>query len=537
MNPKLPFSKCNRTLIAAAILATQVGALCADAPVKAETPANPNPADRQTGASASRPPNIVLIYGDDVGYGDLGCYGATKVRTPHLDRLAAQGLRFTDAHSAAATCTPSRYSLLTGEYAWRRKGTGILPGDAALIIDPARATLPSMLKQAGYATGIVGKWHLGLGRGDLDWNGDIKPGPLEVGFDYSFIIPATGDRVPCVFVENHRVVGLDPKDPINVSYTGPLDDEPLGRDHPELLKMKFSHGHDQTIVNGISRIGFMSGGKAARWVDEDMADTLTGKAVAFIEQHAAAASDAGQPHPFFLYFASHDIHVPRAPGVRFAGKNELGARGDVIEQLDACAGEILATLDRLKLADNTLVIFTSDNGPVVDDGYADGSVEKLDGHKPAGPFRGGKYTSWEGGTRMPCIARWPGRIKPGTSSALICQVDFLASFAALLAHELPTGAGPDSRNVLPAILGETHTGRDDLVEQGGPLALRKGAWKFLPRGATGPAARAAGKSGGVAPQLYKLDEDTGETKDVAAEHPDMVQQLSESFEKLKQQGR
>jgi len=328
-------------------------------------------------------PNIVIIYADDLGYGDVGCYGATKVKTPNIDRLAAQGLRFTDAHSSASTCTPSRYSLLTGEYAWRRKDTHILPGDAALIIEPGCATLPAVLKQAGYTTGAIGKWHLGLGAGNIDWNHDIKPGPLEIGFDYAFIMPATGDRVPCVFIENHRIVGLDPADPIRVNYQHKVGNDPTGREHPELLKQKVSKGkHDGTIVNGISRIGFMSGGKAARWKDETLADTRTAKAVGFIER--------SKDKPFFLYFAAHDIHVPRCPGDRFKGKTELGARGDVIEQLDFCAGEILAAIDRLHLTENTLVIFTSDKGPIVDEGYACGAVQNLDGHKPAGPFRGGK---------------------------------------------------------------------------------------------------------------------------------------------------
>ena len=202
----------------------------------------------------SAKPNIVLIYADDIGYGDLSCYGATRVRTPNLDRLASRGLRMTDAHSPSATCTPSRYALLTGEYAWRRKGTGIARGDAAMIIKPGRVTLASLMKQAGYATGVVGKWHLGLGSGNLDWNGQIKPGPRELGFDYCFLIPATGDRVPCVYVENRRVVGLDPKDPIGVRFGKPLGEEPTGKSHPRLLKIRPSHGHNQTIVNGISRI-------------------------------------------------------------------------------------------------------------------------------------------------------------------------------------------------------------------------------------------------------------------------------------------
>ncbi len=299
-------------------------------------------------AAAADLPNIVLINGDDIGYGDFGCYGATAVKTPNIDRLASEGLRFTDAHSAAATCTPSRFAMLTGEYPWRQKGTGILPGDASLIIPPGRVTLASMLHDAGYATGIVGKWHLGLGKGTPDWNGELKPGPLELGFDSCFIIPATGDRTPCVYVKDHRVVGLDPSDPIEINYQKKVGDEPTGAEHPELLTLKPSHGHNNTIVNGISRIGFMSGGRAARWHDETIADTLTKQAVEFIEAH--------HDKPFFLYFATHDIHVPRVLHPRFRGKTPMGPRGDAIAEFDWSAGEVLNTLDKLGLADNTLVI-------------------------------------------------------------------------------------------------------------------------------------------------------------------------------------
>ncbi len=410
-------------------------------------------------AAAARHPNIVIIYADDLGYGDVGCYGAKCVATPNIDRLASQGVRFTDFHATSATCTPSRFALLTGEYPWRKKGTGILPGDARLIIEPGRVTLPSLMKNAGYTTGVVGKWHLGLGDEEVDWNGDIKPGPLEVGFDYSFLIPATGDRVPTVYVENHRVVGLDPSDPIQVSYGKPIGDEPTGREHPELLKQKLTHGHDATIVNGISRIGYMAGGKAARWVDEDMADVITGKAVEFIEKN--------KEQSFFLYFATHDIHVPRAPHQRFVGTSDCGVRGDVIAEFDWSVGEIMKTLDEQGLADNTLLIVTSDNGPIVDDGYDDGAWETLGDHDPSGPLRGNKYSHYEAGTTVPCVARWPGHIEAGTTSdALLCQIDFAASFAKLVGVEVPEGAAPDSQNMLPAVLGESKDGRDVLVEQG-----------------------------------------------------------------------
>jgi len=470
-------------------------------------------------------PNIVVILSDDVGYGDLSCYGATKVKTPNLDRLAAEGQRFTSGYAASATCTPSRYSMLTGEYAWRKKGTGILPGDAALIIEPGRVTLPSMLKQAGYVTGVVGKWHLGLGKGGIDWNTEIKPGPREIGFDYSFLIPATGDRTPCVFVENQRVVGLDPADPIQVSYGKAIGDEPTGAKNPELLKMKLSHGHDNTIVNGISRIGYMTGGKAARWKDEDIADTITKKAVGFIETN--------KDKPFFLYFATHDIHVPRVPHPRFVGTSECGTRGDVIHQLDFCVGEVLAAIDRAQLAEKTLIIFSSDNGPVLDDGYADGAVKDLNGHTPAGPLRGGKYSLFEGGTRLPFIARWKERIQPGVSDALVCQIDFLSSFAKLTGQTLLPEAAPDSLDVLPALMGEASQGREYVIEHANGLAVRKGNWKLVP-GSQNP-----GKAGKNPEKdsLFDLSADIGEKKNVDGEKPETVTELKALLEKARSDGR
>ncbi|MCX5670662.1 MAG: sulfatase-like hydrolase/transferase, partial [Planctomycetota bacterium] len=377
--------------------------------------------------------------------------------------------------------------------------------------------------------------HVGLGKGDVDWNADIQPGPLEVGFDYAFFFPATGDRVPCVFVENHRIVGLDPRDPIRVSYRGKIGDDPTGREHPELLKVKPSHGHADTIANGISRIGFMSGGKAARWIDEEMADTLTKKAVAFIE--------GNQGKPFFLCLATHDIHVPRVPGARFKGASACGTRGDVIEQFDGCVGAVLSMLDRLKLADNTLVIVSSDNGGVMDDGYQDGSGNDTSGHRCNGALRGYKGSLWEGGQREPFLARWPGRIKPGSQcDETICLVDMLATCAALTGQSLPTEAGPDSFNVLPALLGEKHDAplRGPLVLQSNgvnALAIRRGPWKLIP-GAGGGKGAPKGKRGPAGgPQLYNLADDLAETKNVAAQHPEIVTELSELLNQLRQSGR
>ena len=467
----------------------------------------------------SQRPNIVFLYADDVGYGDLSCYGAQRAHTPNIDRLAQHGLRFSDAHCTAATCTPSRYSLLTGEYAFRKKGARVLPGDAPALIQPGRETLPSMLKRSSYRTAAIGKWHLGLGDGNLDWNSDIKPGPLEIGFDECFIIPATGDRVPCVYVENHRVANLDPKDPLKVDYQGPLDDSPTGKTHPELLKMKPSHGHDMTIVNGISRIGYMSGGRAALWNDETMADTLANRAVSFIERNAN--------QPFFLYFATHDIHVPRSPNARFNDSSVMGPRGNSIAELDWTLGKVIESLQKQNLLDNTLIIMSSDNGGVVDDGYQDQAVEKLGSHRPNGPLRGGKYSIFEGGTRIPFIVHWPTRVKPGVSSALISQVDLLHSLAELTSTKIAPGGAPDSQNVLPALLGESQKGRQFLIEQASGLALRDGNWKFIAPNHDAAFDKNTNTELGndPQPQLYDLASDIGETRNIAAQHPEKVTEM------------
>jgi arylsulfatase A-like enzyme len=470
-------------------------------------------------ADPSRQPNIIFILADDIGYGDFGCYGATKVKTPHVDQLARDGIRLTDAHATASVCTPTRYSFITGQYAFRNPdGDHILSGEAPLSIDAAKPTVASLLKKAGYATGQVGKWHLGLGRGDLNYNAVIKPGPIELGFDHTFFFPATGDRVPCVFVRDHKVEGLDPNDPIQVNYRHKVGDEPTGREHPELLTMKPApkQGHVDTIINGISRIGYMSGGHTARWTDTEMANTLNREAVRFIE--------GNKDRPFFLYFATHDIHVPRVPCASYKGKSECGVRGDVIEEFDGSVAKVLDALDRLKLADNTLVIVTSDNGGIMEDGYQDGSIARANGHLCNGVLRGYKGSLWEGGHREPFIARWPGKIKPGTTSdELIGLVDMLAMFAAVAGVDLPADAGPDSFNVLPILLGQPHKPiRDYLVLQnynGRGQALRHGHWKFIP--AEGPQARG--------PQLYDLSNDLGENKNLAPSKPEIVAKMQEQL--------
>ena len=481
--------------------------------------------------TAPQKPNIVIIYTDDLGFGDISVNGATKVSTPNIDRIAAQGLRFTNAYATSATCTPSRFSFLTGRYAWRKSGTGIAPGDAALLIPTDIETMPGMLQKAGYQTAVVGKWHLGLGpKGGPDWNSDIKPGPLEIGFNYCFIMPATGDRVPCVYMEDHRIVDLDHSDPIMVSYKEKIGNEPTGKKNPELLKMKYSHGHDATIINGVSRIGWMSGGNKARWIDEDIADVLTNRAVNFIEKNKG--------EPFFLYFATHDIHVPRVPHSRFVGKSGMGPRGDAILQLDWTVGEVLRTLDSLKIADNTILIFSSDNGAVIDDGYQDKAVELLNGHTPSGNSRGGKYSAFEGGTKIPLIVRWPGNIKAGTvSDALFSQVDFYASFAALTGQNITGNNAPDSFNNLNTLLG-AKIGREYVVEQSlnNTLGIIKGNWKYI-EPSKGPKMNLLTNielGNNPKPQLYNLKEDIGEKNNLAEKYPEEVKKFSEMLKQVKE---
>lgn len=478
-------------------------------------------------------PNIVLIYTDDLGFGDVSSYGTSAIQTPNIDRLAKNGVRFTNAHATSATCTPSRFSLLTGKYAWRKAGTGIAPGDATLLIPVATTTLPGMLQKAGYNTAVIGKWHLGLGDAKgADWNAKITPGPLEIGFNYSFLIPATGDRVPCVFVENHHVVNLEKNDPIKVSYTGPVDvNAPTGKNNPGLLKIQPSHGHDMTIVNGISRIGYMSGGNAALWKDEDFANVLVKKADAYIS--------AQKTKPFFLYFSTHDIHVPRIAHERFVGKSGMGPRGDVLLQLDWTVGQVEEILKKNGLLEKTLIIFTSDNGQVIDDGYKDQAVEKLGSHKPGGIYRGGKYSAFEAGTRVPFIVSWKGKIKTGkVNDALFSQVDLYASLANLAGVEVEEGQAPDSKNNLAVLLNETNKPRAFLVEQSlnSTLSLLVGNWKYI-EASKGPKINKDTNTelGNLPePQLYNLAADPGETKNIAAAYPGKLKEMQELLESIKQ---
>lgn len=491
--------------------------------------------DRQERARLPEKPNILILYADDVGYGDLGCYGAIGVETPRVDYLAAQGVKFTDAHCAAATSSPSRYSLLTGNYPFRMR-VGILPGDAPLLIPPGTPTLASALGSVGYQSAVIGKWHLGLGDGEVDWNTDIKPGPLEVGFDYSFIIPATNDRVPCVYVENHRVYGADPDNPMEITFTDDARDpnpygNPTGLSHPELVRQKGDIQHSGVIVNGVPRIGFMGGGEQSWWRDEDFPEIFTRKAIDFIDR---AGDD-----PFFLFFAFNEIHVPRIPHEQFVGKSTMGPRGDAIVQMDYMVGVIMDALEERGLTENTLVIFSSDNGPVLDDGYDDQAWELLGDHKPAGPFRGGKYSIFEGGNRMPTITYWPGVVEGGQiSDALWTQTDFFASFAGLAGYEVPQDHAVDSEDMLDVILGRSDQGRAYLLEEAGTFALRQGDWKYiLPREGAPPTItfdEVKRIEMGVisVPQLYNLADDPGEQNNLAEEFTEKVEELHEKMMKI-----
>ena len=484
----------------------------------------------------TRPPNIVVIMADDLGYGDLSCYGATALETPNIDRLAAEGQKFTSGYCSASTCTPTRYSFLTGTYAFRKKGTGIAPPNSPALIQPGTPTIASILRTSGYKTAVIGKWHLGLGSEMPDWNGLLKPGPLEIGFDRCLLLPTTNDRVPQVYVENHRVLNLDPEDPLWVGKKKPSPDHPTGLTHRDTLKMDWSHGHNSTIHNGISRIGFYTGGHAARFRDEDLSDRWVEESVKWIESN--------RDHPFFLFFSSHDLHVPRIVHERFQGATKLGPRGDAIVELDWCVGELTKTLDRLKLSENTLIVFCSDNGPVMDDGYKDDAIEKQGKHQPAGPYQGGKYNVYEGGTRTPFITRWTGKIAPGVSDEMVCTIDLAASCAKLAGASLPNNACLDSFDVSDALCGkEKASGRDHLIQQdngqGGNYGLRVGDWKLLRHDSKKTKNTGLRLQGRPVSRymLFNLATDPSEQHDVISENEEIANQLKQQLQDLIAAGR
>lgn len=461
-------------------------------------------------------PNVLLIVADDLGYGDVGCYGATKIKTLRLDRLASEGVRFTDAHAVAAVCNPSRYSILSGTYLWHAKRKN----DYSLYFHDGQVTLPSALKSAGYRTAALGKWHNGFGRnGDPDWNGELKPGPLEIGFEYFFGTPRTHNEPPLVFVENHRVIGLDPADPIRIDKTkGP---------HGEML----------------------GGAKAAAArPDEHIDFILADKAAAFFSQQS-------QDTPFFLYLAFAAPHVPINPAPEFRGKSGVGLYGDYVQQLDHCTGVVLDALDKHGFAQNTLVIMTSDNGAVC-------TREALEaGHRSNGVLLGQKTDAWEGGHRVPLLARWPGRIPAGSvRRALFTQVDLMATLAEAADVPLPPGASPDGTSDLAALTDPAHAParRTETLFLGtGGFALRQDDWVFLPKqgscgmtvqvppgapwgqpyaklGLTTSDVDAQGKIKPEAPpvQLYNLATDLPQTTNVAARESARAAAMEKRFEDL-----
>nr|WP_146578612.1 sulfatase-like hydrolase/transferase [Neorhodopirellula pilleata] len=477
-------------------------------------------------SGAESAPNVIVIMADDLGYGDVGCYGSAQLDTPNIDRLASEGLRFTNGYCSASTCTPTRYSFLTGTYAFRKANTGIAPPNSPALIAAGTPTIASLMKQAGYATAVIGKWHLGLGEPGQgpQWNDELKPGPLEIGFDHCFLLPTTNDRVPQVYVQDHRVLNLDPNDPLWVGDKKPSPDHPTGISHRDELKMDWSHGHNATIHNGISRIGFYTGGHAARFRDEDLADRWVSESKRWISDH--------QEQPFFLFFAAHDIHVPRIVHERFQGKSGLGPRGDAIVELDWCVGELMQTVKNHNMEKNTMIVFCSDNGPVLDDGYQDDAIEKLGDHDPNGPYTGGKYSVFEGGTRTPFITWWPGTIQPGVSDKLVCTIDLAASCAAMVSVELPDDAVLDSVNVSDALLGSpAATGRQSLVQQdngrSGNYGYRRGKWKLLrsERGKQKNVRLRLVDDQVPKYQLFDLSVDPGETNNVIAEYPQIADEL------------
>ena len=481
-------------------------------------------------------PNVVMIYADDLGFGDLECYGAIGVRTPNVNRLSGNGVRFTNAHAVASTSTPSRYSLLTGEYPWRKTGTDVAAGDAAMIVSPDQYTVADVFKEAGYTTAAFGKWHLGLGSesGKQDWNAPITPALADIGFDYSYIMAATADRVPCVFIENGSVANYDPSAPIYVNYNKNFEGEPTGKDNPELLyNLQSSHGHNYSIVNGIGRIGYMKGGGTALWKDENIADSITHHAVDFIKEN----SDT----PFFMYFATNDVHVPRFPHPRFRGQSEMGLRGDAIVQFDWSVGEIVRTLEEQGLLENTLIILTSDNGPVLDDGYVDQAEELVGDHSPTGGLRGGKYSAFEGGTRVPFIVHWPAVIKEqAVKNSLVSQIDFLDIMASIAGvgngESLSTDGFPGEAATW---FGDDENGRPFAIgmAQNHTLTLCTAGWKFIePKGGAtmiqwGPKIETGYSTN---PQIFKYTNgEFDENQNMASNNVPVVENLTDQLEKIR----
>jgi len=466
-------------------------------------------------AQAGRRPNVVFILADDLGYGDPGCYcGQSKVPTPAMDRLASQGIRFTDAHTPSAVCTPTRYGILTGRYCWRSSmKKGVLNGYSKPLIEIDRLTVASLFQRHGYATGCVGKWHLGLdwatkAGGDakaetVEWNEPIPHGPQSLGFDYSYIIPASLDMDPYCWLQNGRTVEAA------TSYTPGS-------------KRRWDGGG-----------GFWRAGPMAPSFDfYGVLPTVTAKSIDFVKHQTA-------DKPFFLYVALTAPHTPWMPMQEFRGKSQVDWYGDFVAQVDDAIGRIVRAIDDAGLGGETLVIATSDNGshwPVA-------QIEKFD-YRANGPWRGQKSDIHEAGHRVPFICRWPGRIKPGTrSDQTVCLTDLLATSSALLGESLPAGAGPDSYNILPAMLDPELKApiREATVHHSGNglFAIRQGDWKLIESlgsgGFTSPQ-EVKPEPDGPKGQLYNLHDDPGEQKNLWLDRPEIVERLSGLLERYRKQG-
>lgn len=473
-------------------------------------------------------PNIILINADDLGYGDLSCYGATKVNTPNIDALARQGRSFTDAHAASAVCSPSRYGLLTGRYPVRRNIWGPLWTQTPLSIDPNRQTLASLLKDSGYSTAVIGKWHLGFGEEKPDWNGELKPGPLELGFDYYFGMPIVNCAPPYVYVENHHVVGLDPADP-------------------------FVEGVESVTQKLPDKGGYEALGGAKRahelFRDEMVGTTFKEKAVNWIKENGQCSDK-----PFFLYLATTNIHHPFTPAPQFLGTSQCGLYGDFIHELDWMVGEVVKAVEEVGQTDNTLIIFTSDNGGMLN---RCGQYAWCAGHKLNGDLLGFKFGAWEGGHRIPFIAKWPGRIPEGTSTDhLFSQVDLMATFAEIAGATIKDGHGEDSVSQLETLTGAPEEPiRDELViSPNSPehLVARKGKWVYIPAQDEGGFkqknigdhcfggaavfqltnqvnsdfdSNGRIKEGAPPAQLYDLETDPYQATNVYSDHPEIVAEL------------
>lgn len=462
-------------------------------------------------ASATRDrPNIVVILADDMGSGDPGAYNsASRVPTPHLDRLAGEGMRFTDAHTPSSVCTPTRYGLLTGRYAWRtRLKSGVTWGYDPLLIEPGRMTVASLLKQHGYRTAAFGKWHLGLGdRDTTDYARPLRPGPGSVGFDYFFGIPASLDMDPYVYVENDGLVA------------------------PPTLTVAASK-HRREGGGGFWRAGPIAPG----FQHHEVMPTLTRRVVSYIEERGAAPAG----NPFFLYFPLSSPHTPWLPTAEFQGKSGAGPYGDFATQTDWTVGQVLDALERSGLRDNTLVIFTSDNGAH----WLETDIARY-GHRANGSLRGQKADIHEGGHRVPFLARWPGRVPAGsTSDQTIVLTDLLATVAAIVGAPLPDDAGEDSYDILPALLGRSPAApiREAAVHHSlhGMFAIRQGPWKLIlgqgSGGFTAPA-QVQPKAGEPEWQLYNLESDPGERVNVFDRHPEVVGRLAALLLKYRSEGR